>query len=129
MPLMVFRGCGFLFRIKLSEFPTKNLFWANLGQKSQRFLICQKIDTHGITRMLILLSIFIFWISNSKFLLGQIWAKKVKVVRFAWKLAHIVSRGCWCSYATYLEGANLFHLKSVTGEDSKWELWVLMKFK
>ena len=36
-----------------------------------------------------------FWVSNSKSILGQISAKKVKLVRFAWKLAHMVSRGCW----------------------------------
>ena len=32
--------------------------------------------------------------SNQKFIFGQIWAKKVKVFRFAWKLAHMVSWGC-----------------------------------
>ena len=30
----------------------------------------------------------------SKIHFGQVWAKKVKVVRFVWKLAHLVSRGC-----------------------------------
>ena len=36
-----------------------------------------------------------FRISNPKSMFGKIWAKKVKVVRFAWKLSHKVSRGCW----------------------------------
>ena len=31
----------------------------------------------------------------SKIHFGQVWAKKVKVVRFVWKLRHMVSRGCW----------------------------------
>ena len=142
-----------------------------------------------LERMLILIPKFFFRISNSKFLFGQIWAKKVKT----WKLAPVVSRGCWfllqylfsefqtrnrflgrsapkksnlfilpenwhtwyledtysyseisflnfkteihfwaelvpgseivcffwCSYIKYLEGDDLFLLKSVTGEDNK----------
>ena len=31
----------------------------------------------------------------SKIHFGQVWAKKVKVVRFFWKLRRMVSRGCW----------------------------------
>ena len=64
-------------------------FWANLGPKSQSCPFCLKIGTHGISRMLILIPTLVLWISNSKFLFGQIWAKKVKVVRFALKLAQI----------------------------------------
>ena len=37
----------------------------------------------------------VFWISNPNFLFWQIWAKKVKFVRFNWKLAQVISRGCW----------------------------------
>ena len=70
-------------------------FWANLGPKIQSCPFCLKIGTHGISRMLILIPTLVFWISNPNFLFGQIWAKKVKVVRFNWKLAHMISRGCW----------------------------------
>ena len=75
------------------NFVDKIHFWANLGPKTQSF--CLKIGTHGISRMLILIPTLISWISNPNFLFGQIWAKKVKVVRFNWKLAHMISRGCW----------------------------------
>ena len=34
-------------------------------------------------------------IRTSKSTFGQIWTKKVKVPRYAWKLAYIVSRGYW----------------------------------
>ena len=34
-----------------------------------------------------------FWPQNSIF--RKISAKKVKIVRFVWKLVHMVSRGCW----------------------------------
>ena len=68
----------------------KTNFWVNLGQKSQSCAFCLKIGTHGISRMLILIPTLVFWIFNSKFLFEQIWAKKVKVVRFenwqAWYL-------------------------------------------
>ena len=73
----------------------KNHFWANLGPKTQSCPFCLKIGTHGISNMLILIPTLVFWISNPNFLFGQIWAKKVKVVRFNWKLAHMISRGCW----------------------------------
>ena len=36
-----------------------------------------------------------FWISDPKSIFGQIWAKKVNVVCFAWKLVHMLSRNCW----------------------------------
>ena len=64
------------------NFDPKIHFWANLGPKSQRCPFCLKIGTHGISRMLILIQTLVFWISNFKFLFGQIWAKKVKVVCF-----------------------------------------------
>ena len=70
-------------------------FWANLGPKIQSCPFCLKIGTHDISRMLILIPTLVFWISNPNFFFGQIWAKKVKVVRFNWKLAQMISRGCW----------------------------------
>ena len=50
---------------------------------------------HGILTMLILIPTLAFWISDPKFIFGEIWAKNVKVVQFGWKLAHRVSRQCW----------------------------------
>ena len=77
------------------NFNPKVHLWANLDPKTQSCLFCLKIGTHGISRMLILIPTLLFWISNPNFLFGQIWAKKVKVVRFNWKLAHMISQGCW----------------------------------
>ena len=77
------------------NFDPKIHFWANLGPKIQSCPFCLKIGTHGISRMLILIPTLVFWISNPNFLFGQIWAKKVKVVRFNWKLARMISWGCW----------------------------------
>ena len=70
----------------------KIYFWENLGRKNQSCLFCLKIGTHSISRMLILIPTLVFWVSNYKSIFGQIWAKTIKVVHFAWKLAHIVSR-------------------------------------
>ena len=65
------------------NFDTKIHFWANLGPKSQSCSFCQKIGTHGrYLKIMILLPISVFWISNPNFLFGQIWAKKVKAVPF-----------------------------------------------
>ena len=60
--------------------------WAispNLGRKIQSCPFCLKIGTHDISRMLTLIPTLVFRISNSKFIFGQIWDKKVKVVSFA----------------------------------------------
>ena len=77
------------------NFDPKIHFWAKLGPKTQSCPFCLKIGTHGISKMLILIPTLVSWISNPNFLFGQIWAKKVKVVRFNWKLARMISRGCW----------------------------------
>ena len=66
-------------------------FWANLGPKTQSCQFCVKNGTRGISKMLILIPTLVFWILNRNFLFGQIWAKKVKVVRFNWKLVHRAS--------------------------------------
>ena len=70
-------------------------FWANLSPKIQSGPFCLKIGTHGIPRMLVLIPTLVFWISNPNFFSGQIWTKKGKVACFNWKLAHLISRGCW----------------------------------
>ena len=70
-------------------------FWENLGWKSQSCPFFLKIGTHGILTMLILIPTLVFWISYPKSIFGQIWAKKVKIVCFAWKVVHMVSRACW----------------------------------
>ena len=84
------------------NFDPKIHFWANLGPKIQSCPFCLKIGTHGISRMLILIPTLVSWISNPNFLFGQIWAKKVKVVQFGWKLAHRVSRQCWFLFQHYV---------------------------
>ena len=83
------------------NFDPKIHFWANLGPKTQSCPFFLKIGTHGISRMLILIPTLVLWISNFKFLFGQIWAKKVKFVHFAWKLAHLVSWGCGFLFQDY----------------------------
>ena len=75
------------------NFDPKIHFWANFGRKSQICLFCLEIGIYDISRILILIPTLVFWISNPKSILGEIWAKKVKFVCFVWKLAFMVSRG------------------------------------
>ena len=49
-------------------------FWANLGPKRHSCSSCLKIGTHGNSRMLILILTLVLWISNPKFIFGQVWA-------------------------------------------------------
>ena len=65
-------------------------FWANLGLKIQSCTFWLKIGTYSISRIPILILTLVFWISYPKM---HFWAN-FKVVGFAWKLAHVVSRGC-----------------------------------
>ena len=67
----------------------------NLGQKIKSCPFWLKIGTHGTLEVLIPNPDFDFWNSYPKSIFGQIWAQKVKVVCFVWKLVHIVSQGCW----------------------------------
>ena len=76
-------------------------FWANRGPKYQRCLFCLKIGAHGISSMLILIPTLVFWISNPNFFFGQIWARKINIVWFTWKLAHMLSRGFWFLFQYY----------------------------
>ena len=86
--------------LRILKFRPQNPFLANLDWKSQSCLFCLKIGTHYILRILILIPTLVFWISYPKSIYGQIWAKKVKVVCFAWKLVHMVPRGCWFLFLT-----------------------------
>ena len=56
------------FSISFLHFQPKNHFWANFGQKSQSCLFCLNIGTHGILRILTVISTLVFWISKPKFL-------------------------------------------------------------
>ena len=72
--------------------------WAispNLGRKIQSCPFWLKIGSHGILKLLIPNPDLDFWNFNPKIHFGEIWAQKVKVVRFVWKLAHMVSQWCW----------------------------------
>ena len=75
-------------------------YWMQLGNfpkfrpEKSKCSVLPETGTHDILRMMTLLPTLVFWIFNPKSISGQIWAKKVKVVRFAWKLAHMVSPGC-----------------------------------
>ena len=64
------------------------LFIYLLGQKTESCPFCLKIGTHSISRMIILIPTLVFWISNSKFIFGEIWSGKVKAICFALNLAH-----------------------------------------
>ena len=75
-------------------------FSANLGEKIRSCWFCLKIDAHSISRMLIPNLDLNFL--NQKSILMQIWAQTLKVVRFVWKLVHIVSPGCWFRMQTYI---------------------------
>ena len=83
------------------NYDPKIYFWANLGRKNQSCLFFLKIGTHGILMMLILIPTLAFWIIDPKSIVSEIWATKVKVVQFYWKLAHRVSRQCWFLFWHY----------------------------
>ena len=118
------------------KFRPQNPFFATSGRNSQSCLFCQKIDTHGISRMLIFISKLVFWIFNPKSIFAEIWTKINKVVRFVWKLAHRVSRECRFLFQNQfsdirnlsLENADFYSdisfLKFQTKSFFFWQIWV-----
>ena len=78
----------------LRFWPQNPFSWVNSGRKGQSCPFCLKIDTRDIWSMLILIPTLVFWTSKPRSICGKIWAEKVKVVHFGWKLAHSVSRRC-----------------------------------
>ena len=122
--------------LRFLKFRPQNPFFATSDRNSQSCLFCQKIDTHDISRMLIFIPTLVFWISNPKSIFGEIWAKKNKVVRFVWKLAHTVPRECRFLFQHQfsdirnlsLENADFYSdisfLKSFTKSFFFWQIWV-----
>ena len=68
--------------LKFLKFQPQNSFWSNLGQKSESYSFCLKMDTQSMVKMVILIPTLIFSISNLKSIFRQIWTKKVKIVIF-----------------------------------------------
>ena len=72
--------------------------WAispNLGRKIKSCPFWLKIGTLGILEVLIPNPELDFDTPTPKPIFAQIWAQKFKVVRFVWKLVHLVFQGCW----------------------------------
>ena len=53
-------------KISFYEFPTLNSLLGKYWPKKSKLSFCLKIGSHGISRMLIVISTFAFWISNHK---------------------------------------------------------------
>ena len=76
--------------------PNPNLPWANLGQKSQNNYVYDYVYDFISPQSLTLLQLrhcvpYVVFMFCELVLLQK---KKVKIVRFGWKLTHRVSRGC-----------------------------------
>ena len=71
---------------------------SNIGWKIQICPFGLKISIFGMFEVVIPNPDLDFGNSDPKSIFGQIWAEKVKVVRFTWKLEHMVSQGCWFFY-------------------------------
>ena len=68
------------------------------GQKIKSCPFWLKIGTHGnmvYWRCWLRIQTKIFNIPTPKSIFGQFWAQKFKIVRFVWKLVHMVSQRCW----------------------------------
>ena len=101
---MVSQGSWFLFWHWFSEFPTKNPFWGKFGPKKVKVVHFVWKLTHMLSRG----CRFLFRISYLNFKTQiYFWAELVPGSEIACFV--------WCSYTTYLKGADLFYLKSVTG--------------
>ena len=80
------------YRLRFLKFWPQNPLLGKFGPKNSKLSVLSENWYSCISRILILISTLVLQISNPNFLFEQIWAKKVKVVRFNWKLTHMV---CW----------------------------------
>ena len=84
----VSRQCWFLFRHYFFQFSTHDPFLDNLVPKNSKLFILTKNWHAWYIEDADSYSNLVFWITNPKSIFGQIWAEKVKIVQFDWKLAH-----------------------------------------
>ena len=71
--------------------------WAIFSKLDRKIQSCPfwlKIGIHGILEVLIPFLKFLKF-RPQKVIFGQIWAQKVQVNCFAWKLSQMVYQGCW----------------------------------
>ena len=79
-------------RLKILKFRPQNPFLGTFGPKNLKLSIFSENWYTWYLKDADSYSKLVYWFSNRNFLFGQIWAKKVKVVHFNWKLVHMV---CW----------------------------------
>ena len=75
--------------------------WAispNLGRKIQSCPFCLKIGSKGILEALISKPDLDYWNSDPKIHFWANLGSKCQIVHFVWKLAYMVSQGCWFSF-------------------------------
>ena len=86
---------------KFFELPTLNPFLGKFGlKKSKLFVLPENWNTrtytHSISKMLILISILVFWNSKPRSIFWTNLSQKIRILHFAWKLVHTVSWECDC---------------------------------
>ena len=83
-------------RIRISKCRPQNPFLGKFrSKKSKLSVLPENWHTWYLGRTDSASGLSFFKIPTAKSIFEQIWAEKVKVVRFAWKLAHKVFRRCW----------------------------------
>ena len=88
---------------------SKIYFWAFGPKKSKLFSLDENWHTERLDDVNLMFSV-----SNPKSFFGQIWAEKIKVVHFDWKLAHMVYWGCWILFRQWI--FELLTLDSLLGK-------------
>ena len=71
--------------LRFLKFWPQNTFLGKFRPKKWKFSILPENWHTYISRIIILISTLVFWISNPKSIFGQIWSIKVKVVCVTWK--------------------------------------------
>ena len=118
--------------LRFLKFQPQNPFLGKFGSNKSKLSVLPKNWHTWYLKDANTYSNISFRISNPKCIFGQIWATKVKVICFAWKLAHLVSGGCWFLFWHYFsefQNLNLYLGKfgpkksklSVLSE--KWHTW------
>ena len=81
--------------ISFPNVQTKNSFLSKFGPKKWKLSVLSESWHTWYLKEADCYSDISFLNFQPKIHFGQIWAKKVKVVRFLWILTHMISRWCW----------------------------------
>ena len=97
-------GADSEYRLRISKFRPQTPYLGKFGPKRTKLSVLSRYWHAWYLKDADAYSYISFVNFQTKIHFRQIWAKKVKVVRFVWKLTHMVPRGWWFLFQELFSG-------------------------